>query len=88
MMAQQLRPAPTRPPATIATNAGVGQKRGREDGGDDLDAEPVKQKLRIGEMELADEDNWLDANTGTSKVKILCPDCAQAKNLTCHTIDL
>jgi splicing factor 3A subunit 1 len=88
MMAQQPMPPPPPPPATIATNAGVGQKRGREDGGDDLDAEPVKQKLRIGEMELEDEDNWLDANPGTIKLKILCPDEAKDKNLNGQTIDL
>ena len=88
MMAQQPIPPPPPPPATIATNAGVGQKRGREDGGDDLDAEPVKQKLRIGEMELEDEDNWLDANPGTIKLKILCPDEAKDKNLNGQTIDL
>ena len=87
MMAQQPMPPPP-PPAAPTTNAEVGQKRGREDGGDELDAEPVKQKLRIGEMELEDEDDWLAANPGTIKIKILCPDEAKDKNLNGQTIDL
>ena len=78
---------PPPPLAAPAMDAEVGQKRGRGDG-DDEDAKPVKQKLRIGEMELEEENEWLSENPGTIDLKILCPDEAKDKNLNGQTIDL
>ena len=86
MMSQQAMPPPP-PLAAPAMDAEVGQKRGRGDG-DDEDAKPVKQKLRIGEMELEEENEWLSENPGTIDLKILCPDEAKDKNLNGQTIDL
>ena len=86
MMSQQAMPPPP-PLAAPAMDAEVGQKRGRVDG-DDEDAKPVKQKLRIGEMELEEENEWLSENPGTIDLKILCPDEAKDKNLNGQTIDL
>lgn len=77
MMPPTKPPPPPQQPVHVTMETTTTQKRERENENEG-EEQPAKQKLRIGDIELEDEEDWLKANdvlqTGEKiQLKILCP---------------
>lgn len=81
--------APPPPPSTRASETNVeaaAPKRPAPE--DEEEPAPEPKKLKVGEVELDDEDDFLEANPGQATINIVCPTVAGDKVLQGQTLEI